>query len=491
MANPFPPPGYGQYHSGPFPTVVPTATAQSLRYVTAPSDISYNYPVQGSQPSYATLYGAHAHNRDGPQYQQPTPEPSFQESVVQAPSFQSTVTKKPQIFNPSSMPTPFSEVNATSSASSKAQATEPQIKSSSADDAALLLTLAEDYLSAAYHSSSQLHDMAGDVGLRAYYKAIATALGCFETVLARCPMRPEQEATVRLRYASILYQETENEMEAEEALSKGIAIADRHKLFDLKYNLQHLLIRVLHRSRPPAAFKYLDRAIQDVEVYHHIAWVYAFTFLKASLHLDLAVESVQESKSAIRALNRLIALADHLGDEPVMATACTMKAWACLSLSDTPDSFEESQTSLALARKVQDKPCMHEVPHVRIMMGLADLCGHLQNYSLQQIHEKWEYVGNALDNIAEEAGWYLDGSFNLHLHSETMPSCRQRAGVIALDDRGQLRLRLHWIPKGEIYTIALMLRGLASVPRKAREQPQLEALLVDAIKKESGRFIPI
>lgn len=82
---------------------------------------------------------------------------------------------KPQISDLSFALTPLSEVNVTSSASSKAQAKELPIKSSFAD-AALLMTLAEDYLSAAYQSSSQLHVFAGDVGLRPYYKVIATAL---------------------------------------------------------------------------------------------------------------------------------------------------------------------------------------------------------------------------------------------------------------------------------------------------------------------------
>ena len=35
-------------------------------------------------------------------------------------------------------------------------------------------------------------------------------------------MQPNLEAMTRLRYASILFQETENFMEAEEALSKGV-----------------------------------------------------------------------------------------------------------------------------------------------------------------------------------------------------------------------------------------------------------------------------
>lgn len=72
-----------------------------------------------------------------------------------------------------------------------------------------------------------------------YYKLIATGLGCLEAVLKVEPlvfvyfisetecaqhfkMQPQLEAVVRLKYATILYEETENAMEAEEALSKGV-----------------------------------------------------------------------------------------------------------------------------------------------------------------------------------------------------------------------------------------------------------------------------
>lgn len=37
-------------------------------------------------------------------------------------------------------------------------------------------------------------------------------------------MKPHVEAVVRLRYATVLHEETENMMEAEETLSKGVSL---------------------------------------------------------------------------------------------------------------------------------------------------------------------------------------------------------------------------------------------------------------------------
>ena len=60
-----------------------------------------------------------------------------------------------------------------------------------------------------------------------YQKLIATGLSCLETVLQSHRLLPRQEAKVRLRYASILYEDTESLMEAETALSRGIKLCDK------------------------------------------------------------------------------------------------------------------------------------------------------------------------------------------------------------------------------------------------------------------------
>lgn len=39
----------------------------------------------------------------------------------------------------------------------------------------------------------------------------------------------------------------------------------KHKFFDVKYNMQHLLARVLFKQNSRASLKYLDGIINDVE----------------------------------------------------------------------------------------------------------------------------------------------------------------------------------------------------------------------------------
>ena len=60
-----------------------------------------------------------------------------------------------------------------------------------------------------------------------YHRLISTGLACFETALQKKDLSPRQEARLRLRYAAVLQEETENITEAETTLSKGITLCDK------------------------------------------------------------------------------------------------------------------------------------------------------------------------------------------------------------------------------------------------------------------------
>jgi hypothetical protein len=91
----------------------------------------------------------------------------------------------------------------------------------------LLVSLAEEYFQAAQElaPAAALSMTVADV--EAYEGLIATGLGCLDTALKRIKLQPRMEANIRLRFAGVLFEETENSMEAETALSKGIALCER------------------------------------------------------------------------------------------------------------------------------------------------------------------------------------------------------------------------------------------------------------------------
>lgn len=91
----------------------------------------------------------------------------------------------------------------------------------------LLVALAEEYFEAAHELAPAVAASMTDTDVHAYEKLIATGLGCLDTALKHVRLPPRLEANIRLRYAGVLYEETENSMEAEIALSKGLALCDR------------------------------------------------------------------------------------------------------------------------------------------------------------------------------------------------------------------------------------------------------------------------
>lgn len=89
------------------------------------------------------------------------------------------------------------------------------------------MSLAEEFFEAAHSLAPSIALSMTSANVKAYEKLIATGLGCLETALKNVRLLPRVEATIRLRFAGVLYEETENFMEAETALSKGITLCDR------------------------------------------------------------------------------------------------------------------------------------------------------------------------------------------------------------------------------------------------------------------------
>lgn len=87
----------------------------------------------------------------------------------------------------------------------------------------LILSAADEYVAAARSLGSVAARTMSSVDLGQYYKLMATAMGCMETVLKKYTQTPRDEAVLRLRYASLLIEETTNTQDIEETLAKGVS----------------------------------------------------------------------------------------------------------------------------------------------------------------------------------------------------------------------------------------------------------------------------
>ena len=345
----------------------------------------------------------------------------------------------------------------------------------------LLLSLAEEYFAAAHGYGSMADIVRREIETQSYYKMMATGLGCLEAVLKHFKMQPEREAIVRLRYATILFEETENTIEADEALGKGIVLCDRHRFFDLKYNMQHLLARILFSKTPRAAFKFLDGILKDAEAYQHIAWVYAFRFLKVSMHLELS--SHQDLIAALNLLKSIISISSDYGDKVILAVATTLEALTCLKISSNAEYIEEAQRALAGVRSLQLDPATGELHQLTVLISFVDLCCQLQQFEPHQAVSKMQIMQNALKTVDSSRLWTDDGSFAIPIPTTRMPSCKSQSGVVRRRNNDSIVLMFNWMPKEDIYNVGYLLGGASMANRNTVDGQKSEHLLEEGIKR--------
>ena len=357
----------------------------------------------------------------------------------------------------------------------------PLYQSPPLDYQLLLLSLAEEYFAAAYGYGSMADIAHRESDMQSYYKMMATGLGCLEAVLKHFKMQPHREAIVRLRYATILFEETENTMEAEEALGKGIVLCDRHRFFDLKYDMQHLLARMLFTRTPRAAFKFLDGILKDAEAYQHIAWVYAFRFLKVAMHLELS--SHQDLIAAINLFKSITSMSSTHGDKAILAISMTLEALTCLRISTNAEYTEEAQRALAGVRSLQLDPAIGELHQLTVLVSFVDLCCHLQQFEPHQAISKMQIMQSALKTVESSPSWTDDGSFGIPMATARMPSCKSQTGIIRRSNHDSIVLIFNWMPKEDIYNAGYLLGGVSMGNRNTVDGQKSEHMLEEGIKR--------
>lgn len=214
----------------------------------------------------------------------------------------------------------------------------------------LLLHLSEQYITEARSLSANiaLHQEAEDQ--ERYYELMAMGMRCLEAVLKHkswsVAMPPRQNAMLQLRYATLLFEETEDGQELGELLSKGVTFCDRNRLMDLKYSMQHLCTRFLFKTNTKAAITYLDTALKEATAYQHVAWVFAFRFLRVSLHMQLSTQ--HDLQAALSDLKLLADLSRKRGEKALAVLTAILTAMMHLRTRD-PEAVTSAQTALATA----------------------------------------------------------------------------------------------------------------------------------------------
>ncbi|KAJ5783797.1 uncharacterized protein N7518_009474 [Penicillium psychrosexuale] len=350
----------------------------------------------------------------------------------------------------------------------------------------LLLSLADEYLNAAHARGTTTSLTARETDVEEYYKLVATGLGCLEAVLKNWRLQPRKEALVRLRYARTLFEETDNDIEAETALSKGIDLCERNRMLDLKYSMQHLLARMLHESNPKASLKAVDGMIQDVEAYRHAAWEYAFRFLRVSL--SLSSPSHQDSVQALQNLHKITAMANRNGDKAVSAMAAVIESLAHLQQATNSDSIEQAQRAVAVARSHQLNDELRHIPQLTTLIQMVDICCSLLEYDVNQSGQKLKVMQALMDETLSDSNWRPDGSFSVPLNGKSAGPSSIDTGDILQVQNGTLLLSFNWLPQHDLYALCYFLSSITLSAKNSYDGRKAEKYLEEGLRMVQGNF---
>ncbi|KAI5302036.1 hypothetical protein KEM56_001107, partial [Ascosphaera pollenicola] len=364
---------------------------------------------------------------------------------------------------------------------------EPVPPDPSIDYQTLLLSLADEYFDAAHSQGATLAASRKQSDIDGYYHLVATGLACLEVVLKSRKLPPQVEAIVRLRYALVLYEETDNDFEVESTLTKGIDLCERNQLLDLKYTMQQILARTLFKSNSKAALKTVDGMISEAEAYHNNAWEYAFKFLRASLSLSSPFH--QDHAIALQNLRSVSSTAEQRGDKAVAATANVLEALAHLHNPSGSDAVEQAQRCLEQARNHELGSELTDLPHISTMLQLIDIMISLLNSDSAQATAKLPLLQQTMDTNLDNNKWRQDGVFFVPVPSAgKVADIKSGLALKSLDDN-TVGLTMAWLSKHDLYALTYFISAVILSGKTVQDAIKAEkflkeglALVADGIK---------
>ncbi|RMZ83640.1 hypothetical protein DV738_g1053, partial [Chaetothyriales sp. CBS 135597] len=321
---------------------------------------------------------------------------------------------------------------------------------------------------------------------------MAAGLACIESVLINFHLEPLREAQLSLRYAQVLFDETENHDDAERVLTKAIEICERNNFIDLKYSMQLLLSCVLFQSRPKAAVKDLQNLIEEAEVYKHAAWEYALRYQLVMFHL--ADGNSRDLQQALHQLEKLANNALKHHDKAVAAFSTTVEAMLHLQ-NPHADAVSSAQRAIASARSLLLDPSVSHLVQLAFALELTDLCCSIRQGHVEQMDEKRKRVHELFGKVQEDKRWVDQGSvLSLPVSTSSLRGLALQKGGLVSQLGSKAVLQFSWLDVDDAEVVGFLLSA-ASKSRKgnsdrAKVQGFIEPGLTrarDAVADYSGK----
>ena len=248
------------------------------------------------------------------------------------------------------------------------------------------------------------------------------------------------------------------------------------------------------------AFRYLDGVIGDAEAYvylklpirntnsvcsyQHVAWIYAFRFLRVSLSFDSS--SPQDILSAVIQLRVISTLSDKYRDKSILALAAVLEALAHLRLPHDLEYMEQAQRALAVARSSQLHTGIGHAPQLTAMIHFVDLCWTLRSADPVQLTQKLQALQASLESVHDGHPWTDNGSFAIPtIHSQGALAA-SHASIIQDTADGTQNLLFSWVPRKDIYNLGFLLSGVCTAHKNTVDGFKSEQMLQEGIRRLEG-----
>lgn len=219
--------------------------------------------------------------------------------------------------------------------------------------------------------------------------------------------------------------------------------------------------------------------------YQHIAWVYAFRFLRVSVSFE--VSNHLDSVSALSHLRSITALSNRYGDRAILAMATTLEAMAHLQQSNSSENIEHAQRALAQARSEQLDPAVGSLAQLAILMQFVDICSTLQKIDPGQAVPKMQALQTTMETVSEGRSWAEDGLFAIPVTHAGLSMTKSSSGVIQSLPDGTISMVFSWLPKEDIYMIGCLLSGIIMTHRNTTDGQKAEQMFLEGLRAQNSQ----
>lgn len=264
--------------------------------------------------------------------------------------------------------------------------------------------------------------------------------------------------------------------------------------------MHHLQIRVLFEKSPRAALNSISKMLEELEAlvlmlqvhkwallicqrYQHVAWIYAFRFLRTSLLLKLG--SHGDILSAVQNLRAISTLAEGKRDHAIYMTAMAFEALVHLRSAGV-DSVTQAQHAIASARKMQLEDVINDIPQLVLLLHYLDLACSLRHGQHEPARAKMQAVQIYLDGMGKQHESKADDFFLVPIRSGSAANLtKSTGGIFHKDSEGRDLLSITWLSLEDLYIMAYFISGVTAFLR-SQSDPIAERFINESLRMHQG-----